>query len=88
MRGEISREFSSGLLRDGVFNRIKDTVIYIGSHTDSGQLEGVYIHERAKDKQPSVTVYAQHGFMTQEAIKTPYIYLTAIVSRVTKSISL
>jgi lipopolysaccharide export system permease protein len=48
IRGEISREFSSGLLRDGVFNRIKDTVIYIGSHTDSGQLEGVYIHERQK----------------------------------------
>ncbi len=75
VRGEISREFSSGLLRDGVFNRIKDTVIYIGSHTDSGQLEGVYIHERAKDKQPSVTVYAQHGFMTQEGDKnTLYLF--------------
>ncbi|MBX3487741.1 MAG: LptF/LptG family permease [Candidatus Paracaedibacteraceae bacterium] len=75
VRGEISREFSSGLLRDGVFNRIKDTVIYIGSHTDSGQLEGVYIHERSKNEKPAVTVYAQHGFMTQEGDKnTLYLF--------------
>jgi lipopolysaccharide export system permease protein len=75
VRGEISREFSSGLLRDGIFNRIKDTVIYIGSHTDSSQLEGVYIHERSKNGKPAVTVYAQHGFLIQEGEKnTLYLF--------------
>lgn len=75
VRNQISQEFSSGLLRDGVFNRVRNTVIYIGGHTDSGQLEGVYINDLARDGKPAVTVYAQHGFLSQDGGKnTLYLF--------------
>lgn len=66
IKNEITREFSSGILRDGVFNKFKDTVIYIGGHTDSGQLEGIYIYEKGRQGAPGVTIFAQHGFWQQE----------------------
>jgi lipopolysaccharide export system permease protein len=80
IRNDIAQEFSSGLLRDGAFNKLKDVVIYVGDHTDSGQLEGIYIYEQEKADTPSaedrakggtrgVTIFAQHGFLQQEGKK-------------------
>jgi lipopolysaccharide export system permease protein len=66
IRNEITKEFSSGLLRDGSFNKLKDTVIYVGGHTDSGQLEGIYIYEKGQGDALGFTVFAQHGFLQQE----------------------
>ncbi|WP_010299380.1 LptF/LptG family permease [Candidatus Odyssella thessalonicensis] len=66
IRNEIAREFSAGLLRAGSFNKLRDTVIYVGSHTESGLLEGIYIHERERHGVPGFTIFAQHGFLQEE----------------------
>lgn len=67
MRNQISKEFSSGVLRDGAFNKLKDTIIYVADHTDSGQLEGIYIQDKGRGEDPGFTIFAQHGFLQQEA---------------------
>ncbi|MBW8309306.1 MAG: LptF/LptG family permease [Candidatus Paracaedibacteraceae bacterium] len=66
IRNEITKEFSSGLLRDGSFNKLKDMVVYIGGHTESGQLEGIYIYEKGQADSPGFTIFAQHGFLQHE----------------------
>lgn len=66
IRNEITKEFSSGMLREGVFNKLKDAVIYVGAHTDSGQLEGIYIYGKEQPNVPGFTIYAQHGFLHHE----------------------
>ncbi len=61
MRDIIKSDYSSALLRDGVFNAIgNDLTVYIAERQGTQQLTGIMIHS-TKEKGPPVTVLAETG---------------------------
>ena len=67
MRQLVKAQFSTALLRDGVFNRMgKDITVYIQNRAADGTLEGLMIYDdRDKDTQPS-TVLAKRGVIVTQ----------------------
>lgn len=64
MRQEIKAQFSSALLREGVFNQAgKGLTVYIREKANNGELRGILIHDsRESSKNPS-TVIAKRGVL-------------------------
>lgn len=50
MRGDVARDFSSGFVREGVFNKMKNTVIFVSEYGKDNMLKGVYVQGYSSDK--------------------------------------
>jgi len=62
MRDSIKQQYSSLLLREGVFNQIgKDLTVYVHSKNSAGELEGLVIHDSRENLEAPVTVLAEKG---------------------------
>ncbi len=48
MRHDISQHFSTNLIREGVFNKFKNTMIFVSEYGQNNILKGVYIEEEGK----------------------------------------
>lgn len=48
MRQDISQHFSTNLIREGVFNKFKSTMIFVSEYGQNNLLKGVYIEEEGK----------------------------------------
>lgn len=68
MRQSVKTEYSSFLLREGVFNTFgSDLTVYVRNRTREGDLAGLLIHDtRDKDK-PPVTITARRGRLTADS---------------------
>lgn len=64
MRVELKADFSNFLFREGVFNKVgKGLTVYIRDRSESGELQGLMIHDtRDPNKLPS-TVLARRGLI-------------------------
>lgn len=63
-RQVIKAEYSSFLLREGVFNNVgKGLTVYLKNRLPNGELEGLLIHDARDTSQPPVTVTAKRGIM-------------------------
>lgn len=73
MRLSVMSQYSSFLLREGVFNTFgRDLTVYLRARSPNGDLEGLMIHDtRDKDK-PPVTVTAKRGRLVMNK-ETPSI---------------
>src|SRR5690606_23197599 len=61
MRITIKAQYSSMLLREGVFNSIgKNLTVYIHDRESSGELNGLMIHDTRDESEP-VTIIARRG---------------------------
>lgn len=61
MRLSIKAQYSSMLLREGVFNTVgKNLTVYIRERTSSGELSGLMIHDTREPTRP-VTILARRG---------------------------
>jgi lipopolysaccharide export system permease protein len=67
LRQQIKAEYSSFLLREGVFNTFgKDLTVYMRDRSGNGDLLGLMIHDtRDKDK-PPVTITAKRGRLVMD----------------------
>ncbi len=62
MRQVIKAQYSSLLLREGVFNAPVDSMtVYIREKDTQGELRGIMIHDRRERGDPAVTVLAKRG---------------------------
>lgn len=43
MRSEVARDFSVSFVREGVFNKLKNTVIFVSEYGQNNMLKGVYV---------------------------------------------
>jgi len=67
MRVAIKAEYSSLLLRDGIFNAIgKDLTVYIHHRKNDGELEGLLIHDSRQSPKPPVTILAERGVIVSD----------------------
>ena len=54
-RHDIAQNFSTNLIREGVFNKFKNTMIFVSEYGQNSMLKGIYIEEECKKDQPSET---------------------------------
>lgn len=67
MRVTIKAQFSTLLIREGVFNAIgNDMTVYIQNRNSNGELEGLMIHDSRDKGQPPVTILAKRGVMVSD----------------------
>lgn len=67
MRVGIKAQYSSLLLRDGIFNAVgKNITVYIHRRGDNGELEGLLIHDTRASSQLPVTVIAKRGVIVSD----------------------
>lgn len=67
MRVGIKAQYSSLLLRDGIFNAVgKNITVYIHRRGDNGELEGLLIHDTRASNQLPVTVIAKRGVIVSD----------------------
>lgn len=73
LRTEIQAEYSSFLLREGVFNTFgKSLTVYLRARDTNGDLLGLMIHDMRDKKNPPVTVTAKRGRIVMDG-DTPNI---------------
>lgn len=67
LKVEVKAQFSSLLMREGVFNEIGNGLtVYLHDRNAKGEMEGLLIHDtRAKD-QPAVTILAKRGVIVTD----------------------
>jgi len=62
MRNSLKSEYSSFLLREGVFNTFgTDMTVYLRARQDNGDLVGLLIQDARDKKKPPVTITAKRG---------------------------
>jgi lipopolysaccharide export system permease protein len=62
MRQVIKAQYSTLLLREGVFNQIGDELtVYVHNKNSDGELEGLVIHDSRKELEAPVTILAKKG---------------------------
>jgi lipopolysaccharide export system permease protein len=67
MRVGIKAQYSSLLLRDGIFNTVgKDITVYIHKRGNDGELEGLLIHDTRDAEVLPVTVIAKRGVIVSD----------------------
>lgn len=67
MRVTIKAQYSSLLLRDGIFNTIgKDVTVYIHRRNSEGELEGILIHDTRPSNKMPVTIIAKRGVLVSD----------------------
>lgn len=54
-RHDIAQNFSTNLIREGVFNKFKNTMIFVSEYGQNDILKGVYIEEESKKENPDDT---------------------------------
>lgn len=72
MRQVIKAQYSSLLLREGVFNQIGDDLtVYVHNKNKEGELEGLIIHDSRNDLAAPVSILAKKGvlLLTEEGQK-------------------
>jgi len=68
MRVAIKAEYSSFLLRDGIFNAIgKDLTVYVHHRKNDGELEGLLIHDSRQSPKLPVTILAKRGVIVSDS---------------------
>lgn len=67
MRVTIKAQYSSLLLREGIFNAVgKDLTVYIHERGKGGELQGLLIHDSRKNLVRPVTILAKRGMIVTE----------------------
>lgn len=76
MRQALQSEYSSMLLREGVFNTFgKNLTVYVRKRTREGDLMGILIHDTRDTDKPPVTVTAKKGRLTiQDGVPQIIVY--------------
>lgn len=76
MRQALQSEYSSMLLREGVFNTFgKNLTVYVRKRTREGDLMGILIHDTRDTDKPPVTVSAKKGrLMMQDGVPQIVVY--------------
>lgn len=77
-RHDIAQNFSTNLIREGVFNKFKNTMIFVSEYGQNDMLKGVYIEEESK-KENSDDATASLGNTTGNYIlfaKTGFLSIT------------
>lgn len=66
MRQVIKAQYSTALFREQIFNAVgKDITVYIHSRNESGELEGLVIHDSRKELEYPLTIVAQKGVVVE-----------------------
>lgn len=69
MRVTIKAQYSSLLLRDGIFNQVgSDLTVFIAGRDSKGDLEGLMIHDSRKKDAPPVTILAKRGVIVADDV--------------------
>ncbi|MEM9469197.1 MAG: LptF/LptG family permease [Pseudomonadota bacterium] len=64
MRQVIKAQYSTLLLREGIFNQFGDELtVYVHRKTEAGELQGLIIHDSRQDLPAPVTVIAERGII-------------------------
>lgn len=67
MRVTIKAQYSSLLLRDGIFNPIgKDLTVFISDRNSDGELQGLMIHDSRNGQALPVTIIAKRGVIVSD----------------------
>jgi lipopolysaccharide export system permease protein len=67
MRVTIKAQYSSLLLRDGIFNQVgNDLTVYIHNRNNNGEMEGLLIHDTRGDIAMPVTIIAKRGVIVSD----------------------
>ncbi len=67
MRVSIKAQYSSLLLREGIFNSVgKDLTVYIHERGKDGELQGLLIHDSRDSVERPVTILAKRGVIVTE----------------------
>jgi lipopolysaccharide export system permease protein len=67
LRQTIQMQYSSFLLREGVFNTFgSDLTVYLRSRSKSGDLQGLMIHDNRDKDAPPITITAKKGRIVME----------------------
>lgn len=67
MRVNIKAQYSTLLLRDGIFNTIgQNLTVYINKRNNNGELEGLMIHDSRNDARLPVTILAKRGVIVAD----------------------
>lgn len=53
IRSEVARDFSISFVREGVFNKFKNTVIFVSEYGNNNQLKGIYVQGKNSEKSKS-----------------------------------
>lgn len=62
LRDSVKAQYSSFLLREGVFNTLdKNMTVYVRARSENGDLTGLMIHDTRDKTKPPVTVTAKRG---------------------------
>lgn len=67
MRVTIKAQYSTMLLREGIFNQVgKDLTVYIHERSPNGDLQGLLIHDSRDDPLMPVTILAKRGVLVSD----------------------
>ena len=67
MRVTIKAQYSSLLLRDGIFNQVgEDLTVYIHDRNKEGEMEGLLIHDTRGNAKMPVTIIAKRGVIVSD----------------------
>ncbi len=67
MRVTIKAQYSTMLLREGIFNEVgRDLTVYIHKRGGGGEMEGLLIHDTRGDKAMPVTIIAKRGVIVSD----------------------
>lgn len=67
MRVMIKAQYSTMLLREGIFNQVgKDLTVYIHERSSNGDLQGLLIHDSRSDPLMPVTILAKRGVLVSD----------------------
>ncbi len=67
MRVMIKAQYSTMLLREGIFNQVgKDLTVYIHERSPNGDLQGLLIHDSRSDPLMPVTILAKRGVLVSD----------------------
>jgi len=67
MRVTIKAQYSSLLLREGIFNTLGGNLtVFINDRASNGELHGLMIHDSRKEGQPPVTILAKRGVIVSD----------------------
>jgi len=67
MRVTIKAQYSSMLLREGIFNQVgKDLTVYIHERGKDGELRGLLIHDTRANENIPVTILAKRGLIVSD----------------------
>lgn len=53
IRSEVARDFSTSFVREGVFNKFKNTVIFVSEYGSNNLLKGIYVQGQGSNKSKS-----------------------------------